>query len=133
MSESRGMPAGAGPAPVPPTPAGDARAGATPLWLAVAIAVFFGLFYAYDAWEAVGNLVGLNAAAGQLGTTLSGFGWGVLIVGILMPILVFALAFWLGRRRKAGVQALLFFAGLCVSAVLSLDIFVLFGAGSLIV
>ncbi|MCU1442140.1 MAG: hypothetical protein JWQ59_290 [Cryobacterium sp.] len=119
-------PAGASPS------TGTTRTDSTPLWLAVTIAVFFGLFFAYDAWEAVGNLLGLNAAAGQLGTTLSGFGWGVLILGILLPILVFALAFWLGRRRRAGVQALLFFVGLCLSAVLSLDIFVMFGLGSLI-
>ena len=45
--------------------ADDAAApqSATPLWLAVTIAVLFGVLYAYDVWEAVGNLVGLNVQA----------------------------------------------------------------------
>lgn len=116
-------------------PAGDAdrvSTRRTPQWLAVAIAVLFGLFYAYDAWEAVGNLVGLNSAAQSLDTQLSGFGWGVLIVGALMPVVVYAIAFRLGRNRGAGAQALLLLAGLCLVAAFSLDIF-MFGLGSLIV
>ena len=28
----------------------------TPFWLDVALAVLFGVFFAYDVWEAVGNL-----------------------------------------------------------------------------
>lgn len=105
----------------------------TPFWLTVTLAVIFGLFYAYDAWEGVGNLVGLNLAAQSLGTQLSGFGWSVLIVGVVMPVIVYAIAFWLGRARGAAVQALLLFVGLCVVAALSLDIFAVFGLGALIV
>jgi hypothetical protein len=111
--------------------AADARPR-PPLWLSVALAVFFGLFYAYDVWEAVGNLVGLNLQAQSLDTGLSGFGWAVLIVGILVPILVYGVAFWLGRTRSAAVQALLFLAGLALVAVLTLDMFVTFGLGRLI-
>ena len=33
---------------------------ATPLWLAVTIAVLFGVLYAYDVWEAVRDLVGMS-------------------------------------------------------------------------
>lgn len=105
----------------------------TPQWLAITIAVVFGLFYAYDVWEAISNLVGLNNAAQSLDTQLSGFGWAVLIVGVLMPAIVYAIAFWLGHKRGAGTQALLQLVGLCVVAVLSLDIFVTFGLGRLIV
>ena len=112
--------------------AGGADARRSPQWLAATIAVFFGLFYAYDEWEAVGNLLGLNAAAQRLDTQLSGFGWGLLIVGVLIPLAVFALAIRLGRGRGNGARALLLLAGLCLVAALSLDIF-MFGLGSLIV
>lgn len=105
----------------------------TPFWLTVIIAVVFGLLYAYDAWEAVGNLVGLNLQANALGTRLSGFGWGVLIGGIVLPVLVYGVAFWLGRKRSAAVQALLLLAGLALVAALSLDMFVMFGLARLIV
>jgi hypothetical protein len=111
---------------------GAKRTRRTPGWLAASIAILFGLFYAYSAWSGLGNLIGLNSAAQDLGTTLNGFGWGVLLTGVLAPIVVFGLAFWLGRRREAGPQALILLAGLCLVSALSLDIFV-FGPGSLIV
>ena len=111
---------------------GATRARRTPAWLSATIAILFGLFYAYSAWSGLGNLIGLNSAAQDLDTTLNGFGWGLLLTGVLAPIVVFGLAFWLGRRREAGPQALLLLAGLCLVSALSLDIFV-FGAGSLIV
>lgn len=112
--------------------AGGADARRSPQWPATTIAVFFGLFYAYDEWEAVGNLLGLNVAAQRLDTQLSGFGWGLLIVGVLIPLAVFALAIRLGRGRGNGARVLLLLAGLCLVAALSLDIF-MFGLGSLIV
>lgn len=105
----------------------------TPRWITIALAVLFGLFYVYDVWEAIGNLVGLTLTAQSLDTQLSGFGWTVLIFAVLMPLLVFAIAFVIGRRRSAGVQAVIFFVGLCLVAVLSIDILVMFGLGRLIV
>jgi hypothetical protein len=104
----------------------------TPQWVVVTIAVFFGLFYAYDAWEAVGNLVGLNLAAQGLDTQLSGGGWALLLAGVLLPVLVYVLAFWLGRGRTAVARAVLFLVGLCLVAVLTLDIFT-FGLGALLI
>lgn len=104
----------------------------SPRWLTVVVAALFGLFYAYDIWEAVGNLVGISAAASSLDTTLSGLGWTVLVSAILLPAIIFGVALWIGRRRSAGVLALLLLAGLALSAVLALDIYVLFGVGSLI-
>ncbi|MEC5183788.1 hypothetical protein RCH12_001243 [Cryobacterium sp. MP_3.1] len=108
------------------------RTRRTPAWLSATIAILFGLFYAYSAWSGLGNLLGLNSAAQSLDTTLSGFGWGLLLAGVLVPIVVFGIAFWLGRRREAGPQALLLLAGLALVSAISLDIFV-FGLGSLIV
>jgi hypothetical protein len=104
-----------------------------PRWILLTIALFIGLFYAYDVWEAVGNLVGVNLQAQSLDTQLSAFGWTVLIFGVLLPVLVYALAYWLGRNRALGVQALTLTVGLCAVAALSLDITTVFGLGRLIV
>ncbi|WP_104190526.1 hypothetical protein [Cryobacterium sp. Y82] len=104
-----------------------------PRWALLSIAIFFGLFYAYDVWEAVGNLVGLNLQAQSLDTQLSGFGWVVLIFGVLLPVLVYAMAYWLGRNRAFGVQALTLLVGLCAVAAVSLDIATVFSLGRLIV
>jgi len=104
-----------------------------PRWLLLTIAVLFGLFYAYDVWEAVGNLVGLNELAQSLDTQLSAFGWAVLIAGVLLPGVVYAVAYRLGRNRAFGVQALTLLVGLCAVAVISLDIAVVFSLARLIV
>ncbi|MFC9920110.1 bacitracin resistance protein [Agromyces binzhouensis] len=112
--------------------AATARARRTPFWLELVLAIAFGLFFAYDAWEAVGNLVGIAGVASALGTTLSVTGWIVLILAILLPVALFAIAFLIGRRRSALVQAALYLAGLAVSALLYLDILLMFGPGALL-
>lgn len=104
-----------------------------PRWLLMLIAGFFALFYAYDVWQGVGNLVGLNEQAQSLDTELSAFGWIVLIGAILIPVVVYVLAYWLGRNRAFGVQALTLLVGLALVAALSLDVTQLFGLGNLIV
>jgi hypothetical protein len=104
---------------------------ATPLWLAITIAVLFGVFYAYDVWEAVGNLVGLNVYADGLGIALTGAGWALLVVGVALPLLVFGTAFWLGRRRGPLAQVVLFLAGFALVQVLSADVSSFFGLGGL--
>ncbi|BDZ56058.1 bacitracin resistance protein [Agromyces marinus] len=110
-----------------------APARRTPFWLELVLAIGFGLFYAYDAWEAVGNLVGVGGIAADLGTTLSATGWVVLIIAVLLPVAIFGVAFLLGRRRSAFLQSALYLAGLAVSAVLYLDVVQLFGLGALLV
>jgi hypothetical protein len=110
----------------------EAPARRIPFWLEVALAIAFGLFFAYDAWEAVGNLVGIASLASTLGTSITGLGWVVLIAAILLPILLFAIAFLVGRRRPAVVQAALYLCGLAVSAALYLDIVLMFGPGALL-
>jgi hypothetical protein len=103
----------------------------TPLWLAVTIAVIFGVLYAYDVWEAVGNLVGLNIEAGTLGVSLTGWGIALLVVALVVPFLAFGLAFWLGRHRGPLAQVVLFLAGYAVVQALTLDISALFELGGL--
>ena len=102
---------------------------ATPRWLVMTIAVVFGVLYAYDVWEAVGNLVGLNLQAGALGVPLSGLGLTLLIAALIVPFLVFGVAFWLGRRRTPLAQVLLFLAGYALVQALAFDAAVFFGLG----
>jgi hypothetical protein len=109
----------------------SAPSPAAPLWLAATIAVVFGVFYAYDVWEAVGNLVGLNIYAGELHVGLTGYGVALLVAGIVVPLAVYATAFWLGRRRGPLAQAVLFLAGFALVQALSADVAVLFDLGGL--
>ena len=104
---------------------------ATPLWLAATIAVVLGVLYAYDVWEAIGNLVGLNIYAGELEVGLTGYGLALLIVGVAVPLVVYATAFWLGRRRGPLAQVVLFLAGFALVQALSADVAVLFDLGGL--
>ncbi|MEJ3404130.1 hypothetical protein WDJ51_05255 [Rathayibacter sp. YIM 133350] len=112
--------------------AGSPTGARTPLWLAVTLAIVFGLFYAYDVWEAVGNLVGLAQFAAALDTTFTPVGWVVLLAGILLPVLLFAAAFVAGRRRGPLLQAAFYAVGLAVSAAWSLDILAAFGPGNIL-
>ncbi|MCI2959092.1 hypothetical protein MN032_15465 [Agromyces atrinae] len=109
------------------TPVVESRPRGVRFGFDVALAVFFGLFYAYDVWEAVGNLVGLSQYAALLDSTLSSMGLILLIATILLPIGLFALAFVIGRRRSLAVRIALYVTGLAISAVLYLDAYMLFG------
>jgi len=108
------------------TPA--ARAG----WLSWCVAVLFGLFFAYDLFEAVGNLVGIVSTANGLGVAVLPLGWIILVGGLLLPIAAFAVAYWTGRGRGLGEQAVRYLVALCVVAALSLSILAMFGAQQLI-
>ncbi len=95
---------------------GDARA--IPTWIVVSVSVFFGLFYAYAVWNAVGFLV--SQATGTVG--LSGYGWFVLLLAVVFPLAAFGVAFALGWRRSWWELALTLLAGLGVVAVFWLNI-----------
>jgi hypothetical protein len=79
-------------------------------WPSIAIAVAFGLLYAYVLWNAVGNLVNLPKELGELTP------WWLLIVDVAVPVLSFAVAFVLGRRSSVAARTLFFFIGLTVVA-----------------
>jgi hypothetical protein len=100
-----------------------------PTWIVVTIAGIFGLFYAYAVWNSLGNLIQTLAF-----TPLNLGGWIVWLFAIVFPIVVFALAFALGYRRRAVHFALILLAGLAVVAVFWLDLlaYLLAGSASLI-
>ncbi|GAA3210783.1 bacitracin resistance protein [Microbacterium terregens] len=99
----------------------DARAAAsarrtTPTWLIATIAGALGLFYAYAAWNALGNLL----QAAPLG--LNALGWFVWIFAIVFPLLVWAGAFALGYKRPPHHLLLVMLTGLALVAVFWLNV-----------
>lgn len=95
-----------------------ARRAPLPVWLIATIAGGFGLFYAWGLWTAVSFLI--QQASGVEG--LTGYGWFVLVLPVVFPVLVFAGAFALGWRRRALPFALVMLAGLALVAVFWLDV-----------
>lgn len=91
-------------------------------WLSLVVALAFGLFYAYDLWEGVSNLVALPAVYDFYGYGAENVPWWLLWIGVLIPAVVFAIAFVGGRRRNVFGKALVFFVGLTVVAGLSLGV-----------
>ena len=94
-------------------------------WLSLVVAFLFALFYVYDLWEAVGNLVALPAYYEALGYGAENVPWWLLWSGVILPVAVFAVAFVAGRRRNVFGKALVFLVGLSISAGLSLGVLAL--------
>lgn len=89
-----------------------------PTWVVVAIAAFFGLFYAYAVWNAVDFLV--SQVSGAL--SLNAYGWFVLLLAVVFPLLAFGVAFALGWRRAWWEFALTLLTGLAIVSVFWLNI-----------
>lgn len=97
-------------------------------WLSLTVAAVFGLLYAYDVWEAIGNMINLPRYYELLGLDPAGIPWWVLVINLLVPIAAFGIAFWVGRKQHVGGKALIFLLGLAVSAALGLGLVALAGA-----
>ena len=93
-------------------------------WLSLVVAALFGLFYAYDLWEALGNLFNLPVTYDALGIG-DRVPWLLLWTGVLVPPFSFAVAVFLGRRRNVFGKALIFLVGLAVVACLTLAVLAL--------
>ncbi len=83
---------------------------------------FFAIFFAFAVFAALGNLIGVTQIAGELEASIPFSGWLLLILGIALPVVVFVLAVWLGRKRSLTLRALILLAGLGLVAVAMLDI-----------
>lgn len=99
-------------AEAPTTTRGSAK------WLVATITGGFGLLYAYAVWNALGNLI----QAAQLPTGLNALGWFIWIFATAFPILIYAGAFALGRRRPAHHFFLIMLTGLALVAVFWLNV-----------
>lgn len=94
-------------------------------WLSLIVAAVLGLFYAYDVWEAVGNMINLPAFYDSIGVGSKHVPWWLLWIGVVIPVAVFLLAFVIGRRRNVGDKAVVFIVGLALAAGLGIGVLAL--------
>lgn len=94
-------------------------------WLGVVVAVLFGLFYAYYLWQAVATFFALPAFYDNFGYGAANVPWWLLWTGMLIPPIVFAVAFVIGHRHSPAGRAVVFFVGLAVVAGLGLGVLAL--------
>ncbi|MET4705544.1 hypothetical protein [Frigoribacterium sp. UYMn621] len=113
------------PAPQPDAAPRRARIG----WLGISIAILFGLFYVYDLFEAISNVVGVtsqinlyNEARAVVKLDPVPIPWGWLVIDVLLAPVVFALAFIMGRRKTVLLKVLLFAIGLTLVAATTLSV-----------
>ena len=90
--------------------------------LGITIAIIFGLVYAYDLWEAIAPMLDLPAFYTAVGLDPAAVPWWLLILGVAIIPIVFALALFVGLRRNALEKTLIFLVGLAVVACSSLVI-----------
>lgn len=95
-----------------------ARTPILPVWLVVTISGLFALFYAFVVWTALGFL--FQQAGGVQG--LTGYGWFVLLLPVIFPLVAYAGAFAIGWRRAALPFILVLLTGLALVAVFWLNI-----------
>jgi hypothetical protein len=103
---------------IPPVTGQNSRLGAG----GIAIAIIFGVVYAYDLWEAIAPMLDLPAVYAVVGLDPASVPWWLLIAGVALIPVVFAIAMFLGLRRNALEKALIFLVGLSIVACGSLVI-----------
>ena len=98
-------------------------------WLSITIAIAFGLFYVYNLFEAISNVVGVtsqinlyNQARAVVKLDPVPIPWVWLVIDVLLAPVAFALAFVLGRRKPVLLKVLLFAIGLTLVAAMTLSV-----------
>lgn len=87
-------------------------------WVGITVAA--GL-YIYALWSAIGNIILLPQSAAGFGLTVSPYGWFWLILQLVLPVLVAALAVLIGRKRPLPLRVLVLFSGIALVSVFSID------------
>lgn len=102
---------------------------ARPGWLGLTVAILFGLFYAYDLFEAISNVVGVtsqintyNQARAVVKLAPVPIPWVWLVIDVLLPPVVYSLACVIARRRSTLLRALVFLVGLTMVAAATLSV-----------
>ena len=85
------------------------------------ISVLVLVLYAWAIVNAVGNFVGLRGFARSLESDLTMSGWFWLLGGILLPIVIAVLAFFLARKQPEK-RWLVLLVGLALVALLQLNV-----------
>jgi len=94
-------------------------------WLGLAVAVLFGLFFAYDLWQAIENAIEVPKLYAQLEAVGLGAGevpWLLISIGIAIPPLAYVGALLIGLRHNLVGKALIFVVALALVAALSLSV-----------
>lgn len=91
----------------------------------VGVAALFGLFYAYYLFDAIRSLIELPAQYELVGLSRADAPWALLVLGVVIPVVVFLAALIVGRRRSVGSQALIYLVGLGAVACLGLGVIAL--------
>jgi hypothetical protein len=91
-------------------------------WLPIAVAIVFGLFYAYSFWQALGSLLSLPAYYEASGIPSSRVPWGLLIAGVAAPVVIYVAALLVGRRQGMLGRSIILFVGLAATAAIGLAI-----------
>jgi len=89
--------------------------------LTLVIAAAFGLFFAYYVYQAIGNLLELPKSYEAIGLSDS-VPWVVLVTGLLIPIVLYVVAFAVALRRSALNKAIIFLMALVTVAAFSYGI-----------
>ncbi|HEV7623909.1 MAG TPA: hypothetical protein VGO26_07225 [Amnibacterium sp.] len=97
--------------------------------LRLAIALAFLLAFLWELLGAVSNLLAWAGFAAALHRQLSAFAWLVLGGGVLVPVVAYALAVLLGRRRTPGTFALILLVAYAASQALTLSLLAFFQVG----
>jgi hypothetical protein len=92
----------------------------------IGVAVAFLLAFLWQLYGAVSNLLAWTGFAVAAGGQLTVTAWVILILGIAIPLVTFVVGLILGRRRPAGVLALVLVLALVASEALSLSQYALF-------
>jgi cyanate permease len=94
-------------------------------WLSLVVAAIFGLFFAYDVWEAISTMFALPEYYDAYGYGSENVPWWLLWTAVAIPIVAFLLAFVAGRRSDVLTKALIFVTGLAVSSALGMTLIAL--------
>ncbi|HEY0260742.1 MAG TPA: hypothetical protein VGC18_12935 [Lacisediminihabitans sp.] len=95
----------------------------------IVIAILFGLFYVYELFAAISNVVGVSTQIGQYNAARVAVDlapvatpWTWLVVDLLLAPVVYTIAFLLARRRTVFGTVLVFLVGLAVVSALTLSV-----------
>ncbi len=103
---------------------GEDSAATTGPMAALVLAVVFGLLFALAELTAISNLVALPEWYAVLGIA-EATPWALLILGVLVPAVLYLVAFLLGRGRALLTRTLVWAAALGITHALALSIFTL--------
>jgi|GEM_PF-4490655 len=98
-------------------------------WFRLTVIVLFGIAYAWNLFSALSNFIGKLDQLSKVNEVrvLNGFAelstpWIPLIANLVLPVIVFALALWISRKRNVGLLAVMMLAGLGAVAAVSLSL-----------